>query len=50
MPEMKNHLLIPIISATGLAMASPIGIVTDEVTDSKENALPIFSREMVSCI
>jgi hypothetical protein len=49
-PEMKNQTFTPTFSAIGLLKSKPIGIVTEEIKVSTENALPIFSGDMVSCI
>ena len=43
MPESRNHTATPAVSAIGLLMSSPTGMVTDEIRVSTENALPIFS-------
>ncbi len=42
MPESRNHTATPAVSAIGLLMSSPTGMVTDEIRVSTENALPIF--------
>ena len=49
-PEMKNQTFTPTFSAIGLLKSKPIGIVTEEIKVSTENALPIFFGDMVSCI
>ena len=49
-PEMKNQTLTPTCSAIGLLKSSPIGIVTEDTSVSTENARPILSGDIVSCI
>lgn len=49
-PDMKNQTFTPTFSAIGLLKSKPIGIVTEEIKVSTENARPIFSGDMVSCI
>src|SRR5699024_3715667 len=49
-PEMKNQPTTPTFSAIGLLKSKPIGIVIEEIKVSTENARPIFSGDIVSCI
>lgn len=49
-PEMKNQTFTPAFSAIGLLKSKPTGIVTDEISVRTENARPILSGDMVSCI
>ena len=49
-PEMKNQTFTPTLSAIGLLKSKPIGIVTEEISVRTENARPILSGDMVSCI
>lgn len=47
---MKNQTFTPTCSAIGLLKSNPIGIVTEEIKVSTENARPIFLGATVSCI
>ena len=49
-PEMKNQTFTPTFSAIGLLKSNPIGIVTEEIKVSTENARPIFSEATDSWI
>lgn len=49
-PDMKNQIFTPTFSAIGLLINKPIGIVTDDIKVSTENARPIFSGTTVSRI
>lgn len=49
-PDRKNQIFTPTFSAIGLLINKPIGIVTDEIKVSTENARPILSGTTVSWI
>lgn len=49
-PERKNQTFTPVFSAIGLLKSKPTGIVTDEISVRTENARPILSGDIVSCI
>lgn len=47
-PERKNQISTPTLSATGLLTSSPAGIDTEDMRVSTEKARPIFAGSTVS--